>query len=115
MSKIRKAIYYKDATSKKEPAKAWIDSLRDIQGQARILVGIQRAEKGNFGKHKSLGAGVMEIKFDFGPGYRVYYALDGSELILLLMGGDKSTQSKDIELAKYYWKTHQEENHGKRK
>jgi putative addiction module killer protein len=115
MLQERTAIYYKDYMTGKEPAKVWLESLKDVFGQAKIYVRIQRAEQGNFGSHRSVGQGVWELKVPVGPGYRVYYALEGSEIILLLLGGDKSTQTKDIAQAKKYLKAHQEEDHGKRK
>lgn len=106
MTQNRTAIYYKEKTSGREPAKEWIESLKDKMGKASIMVRIARAEKGNFGNSRSLGEGVWELKIDFGPGYRVYYALEGNELILLLLGGNKSSQEKDIERAKKYWRSH---------
>ncbi len=109
MANIRSAIYYFDSKVQKEAAREWLESLRDRSVQSRIYVRIQRAEMGNFGDHKSVGDGVMELRMTFGSGYRLYYALDGNDIILLLMCGDKSTQSKDIETAKKHWKNHQEE------
>lgn len=58
---------------------------------------------GNFGIIKALGDGVIELKIDYGPGYRVYYAMNGKTVVLLLIGGDKTTQTKDIRVAKAYW------------
>lgn len=84
---------------KTEDFTRWIDSLRDRVGRARILVRIDRLIHGNPGQHRHLSEGVSELKIDVGPGYRVYYALRGSRLILLLAGGDKSTQPADIEKA----------------
>ncbi|MGA2569425.1 MAG: type II toxin-antitoxin system RelE/ParE family toxin [Terracidiphilus sp.] len=78
----------------------WLSGLRDKQGRAKILARIDRLEDGNPGKTRSVGAGVVEMKIDFGPGYRVYYIQRGRLLILLLCGGDKSTQSNDIQHAK---------------
>jgi putative addiction module killer protein len=78
---------------------AWIDGLRDRMGRARILVRIDRLIHGNPGLFRHLTEGVSELKIDVGPGYRVYYAQRGSVVLLLLAGGDKSSQSKDIELA----------------
>lgn len=109
MVQKRHAIYYKDSVSGKEPAKEWILSLKDNMGKAKILTRIERAERGNFGDHKSLGDGVFELKISFGPGYRVYYALDGVDIILLLIGGDKSSQTKDIGKAKEFWSIHRKE------
>jgi putative addiction module killer protein len=79
---------------------AWLSGLRDKQARAKILVRIDRLEDGNHGKTRSVGAGVVEMKIDSGPGYRVYYIQRGQILILLLCGGDKSTQSNDIKRAK---------------
>jgi len=74
----------------------WIDALKDRAGRARILVRIDRLIDGNPGQHRNLTDGVSELKIDIGPGYRVYYAQRGTRLLLLLAGGDKSTQQKDI-------------------
>ena len=77
----------------------WIDALKDRTGRARILVRVQRLIHGNPGQHRHLPAGVSELKVDVGPGYRVYYSQRGARLLLLLAGGDKSTQPQDIALA----------------
>ena len=74
----------------------WIDTLKDRAGRARILVRIDRLIDGNPGQHRDLTDGVSELKIDLGPGYRVYYAQRGTRLLLLLAGGDKSSQQKDI-------------------
>jgi putative addiction module killer protein len=81
----------------------WLDGLRDIQAQARIAARMIRLTNGNFGDCKPVGEGVWELRVDWGPGYRVYYALDGKRLVLLCDGGDKRTQSTDIELAIERW------------
>jgi putative addiction module killer protein len=78
---------------------AWFDALRDRQAQARITVRIRRLQEGNPGQHRVLKGGVVEMKIDFGPGYRVYFTQRGGELVLLLAGGDKSTQQHDVQLA----------------
>jgi putative addiction module killer protein len=77
----------------------WIDGLQDIRARARILVRIERLAAGNPGDVKAVGEGVSELRIDYGPGYRVYYKKQGQKLIILLAGGDKSTQSKDIKTA----------------
>jgi len=78
---------------------AWLDRLKDINGRARIQARIQRLASGNPGKHRDLKLGVSELKIDIGPGYRVYYTQKRDILIILLCGGDKSSQAKDIKLA----------------
>ena len=76
--------------------RAWIDCLRDHAGRARILMRVDRLIHGNTGASRYLTEGVSELKIDVGPGYRVYYAHHGDQLLLLLAGGNKSTQSNDI-------------------
>ena len=77
----------------------WLDELDDLNGRARILARIRRLSEGNPGRHRHLKFGVSELKVDVGPGYRVYYTLGQQELIILLCGGNKSRQTRDIELA----------------
>ena len=74
----------------------WIDNLKDLSGRARILMRVDRLIHGNPGSHRNLTHGVAELKVDVGPGYRVYFTQRGDQLLLLLVGGDKSTQAKDI-------------------
>jgi len=84
------------------PFKVWLDGLSDITARARIRIRLDRVRLGNLGVHRSVGDGVHELKIDFGPGYRVYFAFEGKSIILLLAGGDKSSQVKDITLAIRY-------------
>jgi putative addiction module killer protein len=77
----------------------WIDNLRDVQAKARVLVRIERLASGNAGDAKPVGEGISEMRIDYGPGYRVYFTKRGSELIILLAGGDKGSQSADIKVA----------------
>ena len=77
----------------------WFDSLRDKLAARRIQARIDRAEEGNFGDHKSVGEGVSEMRIHHGPGFRVYFTLRGLEVVILLAGGDKSSQAKDIQTA----------------
>ncbi len=78
----------------------WLRALRDQRGKAKILVRIDRLAKGNPGDVEPVGEGVSELRIDFGPGYRVYFTKRGATLLLLLCGGDKRTQARDIARAK---------------
>ncbi len=89
MVEIRKTEYF---------AK-WIDGLEDIRARARILVRIERLAAGNPGDVKPVGEGVSELRIDYGPGYRVYYTQRGRLAVILLAGGEKRTQDKDIKTA----------------
>jgi len=100
MNKIRKIC--RTATGQ-APFEEWLDNLRDILGRAKIRVRVDRAAQGNFGDHRTVGGGIIELKTDFGPGYLVYLGRYGEEIIVLLCGGDKSTQQKDIAQAHKYW------------
>ena len=77
----------------------WIDGLRDIRARARVQVRIERLASGNAGDVKPVGEGVSEMRINYGPGYRVYYKWQEKQLIVLLAGGDKKTQKRDIEKA----------------
>jgi len=77
----------------------WLKKLRDINGKGRILTRIKRAELGNLGDFKSLGSGLHEMRIDCGPGYRLYFMKEKDRIILLLSGGSKSSQEKDIKKA----------------
>jgi len=77
----------------------WLDALKDIRARARILVRIERLAAGNPGDVKPVGGGISELRIDYGPGYRVYYKKHGRQVVILLAGGDKRTQSKDIKTA----------------
>jgi putative addiction module killer protein len=74
----------------------WIDNLKDPAGRARLLMRVDRLIHGNPGNHRNLTEGVSELKIDVGPGYRVYYSIRGDDLLLLLAGGSKATQTNDI-------------------
>lgn len=74
----------------------WLDELRDIKARARILIRLDRLAEGNPGDVKPVGEGVSELRIDYGPGYRVYYKKQGRTIVILLSGGDKRTQKRDI-------------------
>ena len=90
MYKIKKSIYFNK----------WMHALKDIRGKIAIARRIERMSHGNFGDVKSVGDGVSELRIKVGPGYRVYFVKHQERLVVLLVGGDKSTQSKDINKAK---------------
>ena len=85
----------------------WLESLEDPATRARIEIRIQRLTRGLFGDTKYLQEGVHELRLDFGPGYRIYFGKDGNRIVMLLCGGDKSTQKKDIRNAIEYWEDYQ--------
>jgi len=87
----------------KTPFEDWVNSLRDSQARAKIKIRLHRVEDGNFGDCKSVGEGVFELRIDYGTGYRVYFGQIGLTIVILLCGGDKSTQEKDIRKAQEYW------------
>lgn len=86
-----------------EPYVDWIDKLRDKMARKRIQSRLRRLEAGLYGDCEPVGGGVFELRLFFGPGYRVYFGKDGDNIVVLLCGGDKSTQQQDIEAAKIYW------------
>ncbi|MGE0283684.1 MAG: type II toxin-antitoxin system RelE/ParE family toxin [Rhizobiaceae bacterium] len=100
MNEIR---HYVDAAGRDHFAE-WRSQIRDRKALIALDRRIMRVELGNFGDHKSLQDGVWELRIDVGPGYRVYYALAGATVVLLLCGGDKRKQSSDIERAREYWR-----------
>ena len=95
--------------SGRSPYQEWLASL-DAKTRERVLSRMGRLKWGQFGDFKSLDGGLYELRLFFGPGYRVYFGEHRGKMILLLTGGDKSTQKKDIKMAKQYWKTYLEDN-----
>jgi putative addiction module killer protein len=87
----------------KYPFLEWLESLRDINARAKIRARLDRVEAGNLGDYRAVGKGVCELRIDYGSGYRVYFGQVGTTVIVLLCGGDKSTQEKDILQAIKYW------------
>jgi putative addiction module killer protein len=90
------------------PFARWLDRLRDKQARVRILARIDRIQAGLRGDWRPVGSSVFELRIDYGPGYRVYCGQDGAALVLLLCGGDKRTQQRDIEVAHGYWQDYQD-------
>jgi putative addiction module killer protein len=87
------------------PFSVWMDR-QEAPLYGRVMARLERVELGNLGDHRGVGDGVFELRIDFGPGYRVYFGVDGSELVVLLIGGTKKTQRRDIETAKQYWRNY---------
>ncbi len=87
----------------KVPFSEWLDSLRDLKAKFKIDRRLDRVGTGNFGDYRAVGEGVYELRINYGPGYRVYFGQVEETIVLLLIGGDKSTQEQDIRKAKTYW------------
>ena len=93
-----------ETSSGKCPFDVWVKEIREIRTRAKILTRLDRLRLGNFGDCKAIEDGVSELRIDYGPGIRIYYAKTGNKIILLLCGGDKGSQAKDINKAKEYLK-----------
>lgn len=100
----RKILHYK--LGGKDLFEEWLGNLPDVSGRAAVGVRIDRVAAGNFGDHRSVGQGVWELRIHCGPGYRIYYGEEGSVIVLLLCGGDKRSQRKDISKARRLWAKH---------
>lgn len=107
MIQSKQIIIYTDENGH-EPYCSWIDSLKDKKGQQRIRTRIRRLAEGHYGDCNSVGEGVLELRMFFGPGYRVYFCEDADNIVVLLCGGDKDTQSQDIKNAKAYCKDYKD-------
>lgn len=94
------------------PFGEWLNPLKDIKAKVKIRIRLDRIKLGNFGDCESVGEGVQELRIHFGPGYRVYFGQDGSQIIILLCGGTKTSQSKDIRKAKEYWQDYKRRKNG---
>lgn len=99
-------IIYQTAAGMR-PFDEWVAALRDRQALARIEKRLIRLRGGNPGDYKAVGMGIYELRIDYGPGYRIYFSFSGQQVILLLCGGDKTTQTADIERAFAYWEDFQ--------
>lgn len=106
-----KILYIYKTAKGEEPFTKWLNSIKDKITRGRIRRRIDRLYLGNEGEHKSVGGGVLELKLAFGPGYRVYYGKQGDAIIILLTGGNKSTQATDIKLAQCFWEDFKRCNH----
>lgn len=91
----------------RNPFRDWLEGLKDRQTRAKIRVRLNRIRLGNFGDCKSVGGGVSELRIQYGAGYRVYFGRKGNTIVILLCGGDKHSQDKDIALAQKYWSDYQ--------
>ncbi len=98
----REVAYY-ETEDGKQPFRDWLLSLSDKEGRRKIRARIDRVSLGNLGYCEPVGEGVMELKIDYGPGYRVYFGQVGNKLVILLNGGTKSSQRKDIKAAHECW------------
>lgn len=105
---MQEIVFYQTETGK-IPVQDWLDGL-DITYIRRIRSRLRRVEKDNFGDYRSVGDGVAELRFSFGNGIRLYYAKDGQRMVILLYGGDKGTQARDIQKAKTLWSDYQQRN-----
>ena len=101
-------LVYRDRSGE-SPYREWLESL-DWKTQDRIVLRVARLKWGQFGDFKALDGGLYELRLFFGPGYRVYFGEHGGKMVLLLSGGDKSTQKQDIKTAKEFWKHYLEDN-----
>ncbi|MGH7197988.1 MAG: type II toxin-antitoxin system RelE/ParE family toxin [Candidatus Omnitrophota bacterium] len=103
----RKELVFYETAHGKFPFEIWLEGLKDRKARAIIRTRLDRLERGNAGKGSPVGLGVFELKIHYGPGYRAYFGQDGVTLVVLLCGGDKSTQKQDILKAKEYWADYQ--------
>jgi putative addiction module killer protein len=99
MDVVQRELVMLQTADGKLPFEEWLSSIKSSAFEAAILARLARVEDGNFGDHKSVGQGVYELRIPKGPGLRVYYGLDGPRIVVLIGGGDKSSQSKDIKKA----------------
>jgi putative addiction module killer protein len=106
MDAHKRQVFYYRTPSGKVIVKTWLESLRDPGARARIRLRLGRIEEGSLGDYRPAGGGVMELRVDYGPGYRIYFAFAGRVIVVLLCGGDKKTQPADIRQAGLYWSSY---------
>ena len=104
--KPKTILIYQDENGN-EPYTNWFNALRDKKGKGRVEARLRRLEQGLYGDCEPVGDGVLELRMFFGPGYRVYFGEDAENIVILLCGGDKDSQKRDINAAKEYWKEYQ--------
>ncbi|MGD0773234.1 MAG: type II toxin-antitoxin system RelE/ParE family toxin [Candidatus Solibacter sp.] len=102
MPPVEYSLRHYVAANGKRPFAEWLYSLSDRNAAARVQIRLERLRLGNFGDARSLGKGLSELRIDIGPGYRVYFTVEGRSVVLLFCGGDKTTQPKDIRRAREY-------------
>jgi len=107
---MNKVVEYLDASGQ-SPFGDWFDGL-DVQAAVKVRRSVARMEIGNFGDAKPIGKGVIKHRIDFGPGYRIYFGRDGDEPVILIAGGTKQRQQKDIETAQSYWADYRDRKRG---
>lgn len=110
LARPKQVIVFADDKGK-EPFTEWLYGLKDSLNRQRIISRIRRLEQGNFGDCEPVGEGVSELRLFFGAGYRIYFGEDAENIVVLLNGGDKKSQKKDIKQAKAYWREYLD--HGK--
>ncbi len=104
----RRVLYYLRDGRAEAPFRTWRDRISDQRAKLAVTARIARLRGGNFGDSKPIGDGASENRINFGPGYRIYHGIDGNDIVLLL-GGDKSTQHADIQKARIFWRDHKEQ------
>ena len=108
-AQLREIEYFQTSTGR-VPFNEWFESIKDWTTRNRIASRLTSLRFGNFGDCHSVGGGVFELRFHFGPGHRIYFSEVGNTIVLLLCGGDKSRQDRDIARAKTYWQEYKEEH-----
>ena len=109
---MEKTLLLFETREGKCPFSDWLLALKDVKGRAVIRARLERIRQGNFGDCKSVGDGIRELRISFGPGYRLYFGQNGTKIVVLLCGGDKGSQKRDIAEAKLLW---MEYKHGSKK